>query len=266
MIANVKTPFCHEAAMSISIEGEKIRESGNIALKPDDIVLELENALAVPGLFNAHDHLAFSLFPRLGSRLYQNYTDWGGDIHSKFREQIDDVLVIPAEDRWQIGLLKNLVSGVTAVIDHDLPAGQRINRAIDVVTRFQYIHSIATDAWWKFKLNLPGQRPVMMHLGEGVDTLATAELKRVATWNFFNRKIIAVHLISGDPALINRLRAMVWCPDSNLFLYGRTAPVNEIKKNIPVLFGTDSPLTASANIWDHLRLARHTGLLSDEEL
>jgi cytosine/adenosine deaminase-related metal-dependent hydrolase len=266
VIANINTPFHDEATNSILIEAGLIHQSGNVEPGRGDIVLELENALAIPGLFNAHDHLAFSMFPRLGSKLYSNYTEWGSDIHSRFKEEINRVLNIPVEDRWLLGVLKNLVSGVTTVIDHDLPARHGANQNIDVLSRFQYIHSLATDARWKFKLNFPNLKPVMMHLGEGVDALATDELRQVAQWNYFNRKIIAVHLISGDPGLMKRLCAMVWCPDSNLFLYGKTAEVNEIKKDIPVLFGTDSPLTASANFWDHLRLARRTGLLSDEEL
>jgi len=45
-----------------------------------------------------------------------------------------------------------------------------------------------------------------------------------------------------------------------------TARINELKKQTRVLFGTDSTLTASWNLWDHLRLARETKLVTDAEL
>jgi cytosine/adenosine deaminase-related metal-dependent hydrolase len=61
-------------------------------------------------------------------------------------------------------------------------------------------------------------------------------------------------------------KALVWCPESNYFLLGKTAPVDRIKKNTTLLFGTDSTLTGGWNIWDHIRLARKTAMATDTEL
>jgi hypothetical protein len=55
-------------------------------------------------------------------------------------------------------------------------------------------------------------------------------------------------------------------PDSNYFLYNKTAPVDRLKKRLPILFGTDSTLSAGWNGWEQLRLARAQGMLTDEEL
>jgi hypothetical protein len=61
-------------------------------------------------------------------------------------------------------------------------------------------------------------------------------------------------------------KALIWCPESNYFLLGRTAKIDELKAQVPILFGTDSTLTGSWNIWEHIRLARKTGQLTDHEL
>jgi cytosine/adenosine deaminase-related metal-dependent hydrolase len=61
-------------------------------------------------------------------------------------------------------------------------------------------------------------------------------------------------------------RAVVWCPVSNEFLYGRTADVASLKRETAILFGTDSTLTADWNFWNHLRRARALRMLTDREL
>ena len=61
-------------------------------------------------------------------------------------------------------------------------------------------------------------------------------------------------------------KALVWCPASNYFLLNQTALVDQLKKVTTVLLGTDSTLTAPWNIWDHIRLARKTNRITDEEL
>lgn len=45
-----------------------------------------------------------------------------------------------------------------------------------------------------------------------------------------------------------------------------TAEINQLKHVTPILFGTDSTLSSDWSVWNHLRLARKTGLLNDDEL
>jgi cytosine/adenosine deaminase-related metal-dependent hydrolase len=61
-------------------------------------------------------------------------------------------------------------------------------------------------------------------------------------------------------------RALVWCPASNYFLLDRTAPVGRLKERVPILFGTDSTLTADWNSWRQIRQARQERGLTDREL
>ena len=62
------------------------------------------------------------------------------------------------------------------------------------------------------------------------------------------------------------MAALIWCPDSNLFLYNKTAKVSELKDKIPILFGSDSNLTSNPNFWNQIRTARKISALNDEEL
>ena len=61
-------------------------------------------------------------------------------------------------------------------------------------------------------------------------------------------------------------RGIVWCPESNYFLLNKTASISRLKFHTSILFGTDSTLTSNWNIWDHIAMARKTGLLTDDEL
>src|ERR1700690_2993994 len=57
--------------------------------------LDFDGALAFPGLINSHDHLDFNLFPPLANRIYNNYTEWGPDIHANNKAAIEPILRIP---------------------------------------------------------------------------------------------------------------------------------------------------------------------------
>ena len=62
--------------------GEKYSENF-----PGETIINFENAIAFPGLINSHDHLDFNLFPQTGNRIYNNYTEWGKDIHDQNKER-----------------------------------------------------------------------------------------------------------------------------------------------------------------------------------
>jgi cytosine/adenosine deaminase-related metal-dependent hydrolase len=83
-------------------------------------------------------------------------------------------------------------------------------------------------------------------------------------------RTVVVHAVAVTPAQCRRLGdagcSIVWCPGSNLHLYGRTAPVRALKDVVPIGLGTDSTLSGSAHLLDELRVAAGTGLASPEEL
>jgi cytosine/adenosine deaminase-related metal-dependent hydrolase len=255
--------------INIQVSGTKIKGVSQEAVPcgAGSLQLSFDQALVFPGLINSHDHLDFNLFPPLGDRIYNNYTEWGKHIHETYKNKISDVLQVPGVLREQWGIFKNLICGVTTVVNH---GGELIlkERLITVHEQYYCLHSVKFEKKWKRKLNNPLKLrdPVVIHTGEGTDPAAALEIDQLIRWNLLGKELIGVHGVAMSKEQAKRFRALVWCPESNYFLLNKTAAINDLKAETEILFGTDSTLTGNWNIWDHLRLARRTAALSDAEL
>ncbi len=225
------------------------------------------NAIAFPALANSHEHLDFNLFPPIGNKVYANYREWGNDIHLQNKPAINEVLQIPQHLRTQWGIYKNLLNGFTRVVNHGdtLPIADPL---IHVEQQHPSLHSVGFEKNWKWKLNRPGKKNLayVIHTGEGTDAVATNEIEELIRWNFFRKSLVGVHGVAMTSDQARSFKALVWCPASNYFLLDHTADIKQLKHNTRILFGTDSTLTAGWNIWEQLRLARVSGMLSDKEL
>src|SRR5579859_1857247 len=138
-------------------------------------VLDLEGRLILPGLINAHDHLEFNLYPRLGRRPYPNAGAWARDVYRPKQSPIAEHLRVPKNTRLLWGGLKNLLSGVTTVCHHnprENPVFDR-NFPVRVVSQFGWAHSLefGRDVAQRFKLT-PPDWPFILHLAEGTDVQA----------------------------------------------------------------------------------------------
>lgn len=229
--------------------------------------LDFENALVFPGLINSHDHLDFNLFPALANGVYSNYREWGRDIHTINKAAIEAVLRIPKPLRVLWGVYKNLLNGFTTVVNH----GERLAVPRGLITVFQdchSLHSVGFERYWRWKLNRPraDHQPFVLHAGEGTDARAGREIDSLLRWNLFNRPLIGVHGVAMTEEQAAAFRALVWCPSSNYYLLDRTAPIAKLKKRLPIVFGTDSTLTAGWNSWVQIRQARQEGAMTDAEL
>ena len=253
--------------VNIHIRGSKIAEVSTTNISQGDLHLRFENAIAFPGLINSHDHLDFNLFPQLGNRFYRSYTEWGRYIHQYHTAEISRVLKVPVLLREQWGVIKNLLCGVTTVVNH----GERVkitDPLINIHEQYHCLHSVQFEKRWKTKLNHPLKRnlPVVIHVGEGTDRAAHREIDQLIHWNFFRKSLVGVHGVAMSEKQAAQFKALIWCPQSNYFLLNETAPVNKLKKHTAILFGTDSTLTGNWNIWKHIRVARDTKMLSDSAL
>lgn len=129
--------------VNIMIGDGKIKQISSTPLRYTigQIHLTFDNAIIFPGLINSHDHLDFNLFPALGNKTYNSYTEWGGHIHKKYKHEIAEVLEVPEALRTDWGIYKNLLCGVTTVVNH----GKRLKKHIDLITvyqRPQSLHSV----------------------------------------------------------------------------------------------------------------------------
>ena len=229
--------------------------------------------LLLPELTNSHDHLEFNLYPRLGSPPYSDYHAWGEHIHATERQTIEEIEAIPLGERRFWGLIKNLVNGFTRVVNHG-PAriaaftggNQELAEDLlpEVIDDFRYIHSPGSHRGWRRSLwNILDPRKVVVHLGEGTTQRVYRDAQAFFRWNIFGRPIFAVHGLSMPSY---PLAGFIWCPGSNIWLYGEAATIPEGLRPGRLLFGSDSTLSGSASIWDHLRTARDLDLCSDRDL
>lgn len=233
----------------------------------DEQEIDCNETIVFPGLINSHDHLEFNLFPQLGNYHYKNYVEWGEDIHKVNKEVINSVLKIPKDLRVLFGVYKNLLNGVTTVVQH----GEYFHLqdpVIDVFEDAYSIHSVQLGKKWKWKLNRPFRKDKLyvIHIGEGIDKTSYDEIDQLIRWNFFRHKLIGVHGVAMTEKQADAFEALIWCPASNYFLLNKTAAADKLKSHTKILFGTDSTVSANWNLWEQLRLAKKTGLLTDEEL
>jgi cytosine/adenosine deaminase-related metal-dependent hydrolase len=218
--------------------------------------LDLRGHLLLPGLINAHDHLEFNLFPRLGHRIYANAGEWAADIHRIDESPVREHLRVPKETRLFWGGMKNLLSGVTMVAHHN-PYDERVFDGpfpVRVLRRFGWAHSLgfSPDIATRYR-NTPADEPFIVHAGEGTDERAREEIFALDRRGLLGCRTVLVHGLGFDDAglklLAERRASLVWCPSSNLLTYGRTLGRHRFA------LGTDSAISAAGDMIDELRVA-----------
>jgi len=232
--------------------------------------IDLTGYLILPGLINAHDHLEFNLFPRLGRGIYPNAREWAADIFHPDVSPVREHLSIPKPVRLAWGGLRNLLSGVTTVAHHN-PYEQAVfdrNFPVRVIRRLGWAHSLdfSPDLASRYR-DTPHNRPFILHAAEGVDEKAAGEIARLEQLGVLGPRTVLVHClaaVNADVDLLRRRRcSVIWCPDSNLAMFGRTVTDELLQSDIPIALGTDSALTFPGDLADALRTARGRGVTRD---
>jgi cytosine/adenosine deaminase-related metal-dependent hydrolase/ubiquinone/menaquinone biosynthesis C-methylase UbiE len=234
--------------------------------------LDLSGYVLLPGLINAHDHLEFGLFPKLGRPTgappYQNSTEWGEEIHQVHASIIEQCRQIPKTTRLWWGAIRNLLCGITTVCHHNpLHADLTLHDfPVRVLSRFGWSHSLALDSHLAEKFQAtPKDRPFILHAAEGIDEESRNEISRLDQMRVLDERTVLVHGLActaNEISLINRRGAsLVVCPTSNLFLFGKTLSRNLLTSIEQAAIGSDSPITAEGDLLDEVHyLYAETGL------
>jgi hypothetical protein len=261
------------------IANARVAESANewaartIEIPGGSQTLDLRGHLLLPGLINAHDHLEFNLFPRLGHRIYANAGEWAADIHCTDESPVREHLRVPKETRLFWGGMKNLLSGVTLVAHHN-PYDQSVFDGpfpVRVLRRFGWAHSLgfSPDIATRYR-DTPADEPFIVHAGEGTDERAREEIHRLDRHGLLGCRTVLVHGLGFDDAglklLAERRASLVWCPSSNLLICGRTLRRDRLPPETAVALGTDSAISAAGDMIDELQVAHSQCGAPAEEL
>ncbi|MGH9470855.1 MAG: amidohydrolase family protein, partial [Terriglobia bacterium] len=165
--------------------------------------VDLTGYMILPGLINAHDHLEFSLFPRLGHGPYRNFLEWAADIYHPQCSPVKEQLSVPKPVRLWWGAVRNLLCGATTVCHHNPPIPRRVRTRLPVriATRYAWSHSLALggDVAKAFQ-SARGGAPFIIHAAEGVDEGSHAEIFELDRIKALAPKTVIVHGVGMDAA------------------------------------------------------------------
>jgi cytosine/adenosine deaminase-related metal-dependent hydrolase len=262
---------------SLRVEGSRIAAVG-VPAEAEDLVLDLRGDRLLPGLINAHDHLQLNHLPAHQSpQYYQHARDWISEVDLRRRSdpQFAAGVSVARDERLLLGGIKNMLSGVTTVAHHDplYPCLAHSDFPVSVVRSYGWSHSLYIDGEEKVAASCrstPSKWPWIVHAAEGLNDEAAHEFERLDALGCLNSNTLLVHGIALDQPQRTRLQragaGLIWCPSSNLRLFGKTAEVRELIAHHRVALGTDSRLSGARDLLDELRLAGELSGLSEESM
>ncbi|MBW8846412.1 MAG: amidohydrolase family protein [Burkholderiales bacterium] len=242
---------------------------GRLTSGMDGHRIDLGGARLLPGLINAHDHLHLNGgLPRLSFRDgYRNASEWIADITPRL--STDSVLLAhrarPRAQRLVAGGLKNLLSGVTTVLHHDPrhPVLDAPEFPVDVPVLAGWSHSLALDGEAAVRASREVAAPGglwVIHAAEGIDTAAALEFDRLDAHGCIAPGTMLVHGLGMSAAQQRRLveagAGLVWCPGSNLHLFGRTLDPGWLFERGGLALGSDSRISGGRDLLAELALVR----------
>jgi 5-methylthioadenosine/S-adenosylhomocysteine deaminase len=236
---------------------------------------KFKNAFVFPALINVHDHLRGNYLPKVGpppGTFYIRCHDWEKDLRAAKLVAVERAK-ISEKDCYFLSAYKNMFSGVATVNDHYLHS---VNEQyipvlpIRVISKYTLHHEPTSYSLpWGEGIEIEHQRarkldyPFIIHMEEGMDAEYQRGLDLVEELECLDDHNVHVHCIGYSDVDIAKTKkagaTVVWCPNSNLFMYNLTCKIRKIlAAGINVALGTDSTATGSLNLLEELRFARRT--------
>lgn len=237
--------------------------------KADINVLLTKNTIAIPGIINAHDHLLGSYWPRVGEGPHISWKPWDDMLKSSdiYKERSR----IPNFYLYLIGSYKNLISGVTTVMDH-IPHKVSDNfidkLPVKVIREYCLAHEVSSyDLKWGDGVDIEHRRavennwPFVTHIEEGFDEESMKGVDYLIEYGALTEHTVMVHglaLSDEDLDRIAKAKAhLVTCPMSNYFMFKLIARIKEwLAKGINTSLGTDSPMSGGMNILEEMKFLK----------
>jgi cytosine/adenosine deaminase-related metal-dependent hydrolase len=235
--------------------------------------VDLEGRYLLPALVNAHDVLDLSTLPPLGHPPFASLYEWTRAAEADVA-RLEPALAVPLADRLFLGGLRNLLAGAGAVLHHH-PGHRSLSRdgfPVRVQGRYAFAHSPGLTPHLRRTYRTTDRRiPWVVRAAEGADPGLRAELDALAAANVLRQNTVIVHgtaLAPEDgPRLAAARASLVWCPESDRRLYGRTPPVAEfLAAGVSLGLGSDAPSAGGRDLLSCLAAARRERVLDDAAL
>jgi len=251
---------------TVSIKDDRIASIGS-STRVAGLTFDLSGYSLLPGLINAHDHLEFGIFPRLGRNVndlpYRNFVEWAHEIHAIHSDMIQRYQSVSKSTRLWWGAIRNLLCGVTTVCHHNpfYPEFSTSDFPVRVVSKFGWSHSLTFDpALVNTFRATPHGTPFVLHAAEGVDLESHSEFSQLDSQGLIDARTVIVHGLALDAnqvAILNeRGASLIVCPTSNKFLFGAAISSNLLTSVRRSALGSDASITAEGDLLDEIRFAQ----------
>jgi hypothetical protein len=228
-------------------------------------------------LINSHDHLHLNAVPPLPPHAaFANSYQWIEAFQARFGEpQLRAALEVPKSLRLRHGALKNLLAGATCVAHHDQWEPQ--------FGEAEFPLTVLRDYGWSYMLGWPqygppirqsfletrSEQPWMIHLAEGTDATAQAELAQLDELGCLAANTVLIHGVGLRGQDIERVlargAAVIWCPVSNRKLLGESLDPRRLNAAGRLTLGSDSRLSGARDLLEELREVATRGELEDRQ-
>ena len=203
----------------------------------DDIVIDLSGYMLLPGLINAYDHLASA-------------NDLRNDM--------------PHEAALWMGALKNVMSGVTTVLQHEEdPAVFGEGFPIRVLKNYGWSDSIVASEIVPRFANTPHDAPFVICLNTDDDAAARHAIASLQQLRVLTDRTVVVHGAPYDSDIVALLHragvSQVWCP--SVFMQAHpTIDPSFVISNHRIALGTGSSAEKSLDIFEEIQNALALGV------
>ena len=227
--------------------------------------IDLRDHLIFPGLINAHEHLHVNAVPPLiPSTPFPNSYAWIAAFQAHFEQPaVIAALQLPKALRLRHGALKNLLAGTTCVAHHDPwhPALDAADFPVALLRDYGWSYALGWPDYGppvqKSFVTTPADHPWLIHLAEGTDATAQAELEQLDQLGCLAANSVLIHGVGLREQDIDRViasgAAVVWCPASNRALLGRSLEPRRLCEADRLALGSDSRLSGARDLLEELR-------------
>lgn len=274
----IKTFACVHNADNVS-ENASIKVKSDF-LRSEGSILDCSDCIAYPPFINSHDHLISNWFPKAGEKNpFPNVDIWVEEMKNTktFLERNKvwindgsfDLTKGTAKFIILLGIYKNLFSGCAVVQDHIPNQKDEYyeNNPITILKEYTQCHSLSMGNWWGGKTAVEewkdsqGEKPFIIHIGEGIDDKAKLCFPKLEELDLLKPNTLLIHGIALSREQLKKCAdvgsSICWCPDSNLFLVGKTLDIEScLEFGVNVVIGTDSTMSGSINILEDIKTAK----------